>query len=177
MAVAPKTPPRTTRPQRLLLLAGGLLAALLLLELGLRGTGFLLLTLRDLADRRRSGEKEEVRILCVGESTTYCGGSKSYPRQLEEILNRLGTALMASGRPEAAIERLQAAVRLRPGDAGAHNRLALALALAARPDEAAATYRRALALDPRVVDAPDNLFTVLGRMGRTELAAQIRAGL
>ncbi len=90
MAVAPKTPPRTTRPQRLLLLAGGLLAALLLLELGLRGTGFLLLTLRDLADRRRSGEKEEVRILCVGESTTYCGGSKSYPRQLEEILNRLG---------------------------------------------------------------------------------------
>jgi len=94
-----------------------------------------------------------------------------------EILNRLGTALMASGRPEAAIERLQAAVRLRPGDAGAHNRLALALALAARPDEAAATYRRALALDPRVVDAPDNLFTVLGRMGRTELAAQIRAGL
>ena len=60
---------------------------------------------------------------------------------------------------------------------GFNNALALALALAARPDVVAATYRRALALDPRVVDAPDNLFTVLGRMGRTELAAQIRAGL
>jgi len=94
-----------------------------------------------------------------------------------EIISRLGTALMAAGRPQEAIERLQATVRLRPGDAGAHNRLALALALTARPDEAAAAYRQALALDPRVVDAPDNLFTVLGRMGRTELAAQIRARL
>ena len=68
-------------------------------------------------------------------------------------------------------------MRIRPNDAGAHNRLALALALTGRPDEAAAAYRQALALNPRVVDASDNLFTVLGRMGRTDLAGQIRARL
>lgn len=76
--------------QKLALIAGGLLAALLLLELGLRGTGLFLLAFRDLADRRRGGDDGEVRILCVGESTTYCGGSQSYPRQLEEVLNELG---------------------------------------------------------------------------------------
>ena len=92
-----------------------------------------------------------------------------------EILNRLGVALMAAGQPQAAVERLEAAARIRPDDAGGLNRLALAQALAGRPVEAAAAYREALALNPRVVDAPDNLFTVLGRMGRPELAAQIRA--
>ena len=94
-----------------------------------------------------------------------------------EILNRLGVALMAAGQPQAAVERLEAAARIRPDDAGGLNRLALAQALAGRPVEAAAAYREALALNPRVVDAPDNLFTVLGRMGRPELAAQIRAML
>ena len=94
-----------------------------------------------------------------------------------EVLNRLGVALMAAGQPQAAVERLEAAARIRPDDAGGLNRLALAQALAGRPVEAAAAYREALALNPRVVDAPDNLFTVLGRMGRPELAAQIRAML
>ena len=90
MALAPKIPPRTTRPQKLLLVLGGLLTALLLLEIGLRAAGFLLLSFRDLEDRLRPGERGAVTILCVGESTTYCGGSQSYPRQLEEILNRRG---------------------------------------------------------------------------------------
>ena len=94
-----------------------------------------------------------------------------------EILNRLGIALIAVGRPDEAADRLEAAVRRRPGDAGAHNRLALAKALAGRPAEAAESYRRALELNPGVTQAPDNLFTVLGRMGKTELAADLRARL
>ncbi len=78
--------------QKLALIAGALLAGLLLLELGLRGTGFLLLSIRDLADRLRSGGTGEIRILCVGESTTYCYGGRhnSWPYQLERMLNERG---------------------------------------------------------------------------------------
>jgi tetratricopeptide (TPR) repeat protein len=94
-----------------------------------------------------------------------------------EILNRLATALMASGQPDEAVARLQAAIAARPGDAGAYNRLALAHALAGRTAEAAEAYERAVELDPKVAQAPDNLFTVLERMGRTEMAAEIRARL
>ncbi len=91
-----------------------------------------------------------------------------------EILSRLGTALMANGRNGEAVERLQSAARMRPDDGGARNRLALALALDGRSNEAAAAYREAIALDESVADAPDNLFTVLERMGRAELARHIR---
>jgi len=82
--------PRTTWLQRLLLIVGGLLGALFLLELGLRGTGAVLLAWRERADLLRTAKNGEVRILCIGESTTYCGGTKAYPRQLEEILNARG---------------------------------------------------------------------------------------
>ena len=92
-----------------------------------------------------------------------------------EILGRLGTALMANGRTGDAVENLRRAARMRPDDAGARNRLALALALDGRLDEAVASYREAVALDPSVASAPDNLFTVLERMGRSELAAELRA--
>lgn len=92
-----------------------------------------------------------------------------------EILNRLGTALMAAGRPQEAVGRLESAARLRPGDAGARNRLALAYALSERPEEAADAYRSALEIDPKVAEAADNTFDVLDRMGKTELAADLRA--
>jgi Flp pilus assembly protein TadD/lysophospholipase L1-like esterase len=94
-----------------------------------------------------------------------------------EILSRLGTALMASGRASEAVEKLQTAARQRPGDAGARNRLALALALDGRPADAAAQYSQALAMDSAITESPENLFTVLDRMGKTDLASEIRGHL
>jgi Flp pilus assembly protein TadD len=57
------------------------------------------------------------------------------------------------------------------------NRLALALALDGQVERAASTYARAIALDPGVADLPDNLFRVLGNMGRDALAREIRVRL
>ncbi len=94
---------RTTLFQKLGLIVGGILSALLLLELGLRGAGFILLFRHELASRSRREKNGEIRILCVGESTTEYGGSKAYPRQLEEVLNTLGAPrrfkVINKGRP------------------------------------------------------------------------------
>jgi tetratricopeptide (TPR) repeat protein len=91
-----------------------------------------------------------------------------------EILSRLGTALMAAGRSGEAVDRLRAVARMRPSTASDHNRLALALALDGQLDEAANAYRKALSLDPAVANAADGAFVVLQRMGRSELAAELR---
>ncbi len=80
---------KTTLKQKLSLIAGGIIIGLLLLEVGLRLAGFIVLSLRDQANRDALKKKGEVRIICIGESTTYCGNhSYAYPRQLERILNK-----------------------------------------------------------------------------------------
>lgn len=91
-----------------------------------------------------------------------------------EILGRLGIAQLRTGRSAAAVESFSSALRGRPDDPALGNRLALALALDGQVDRAAATYARAVALDPGVKDLPDNLYRVLGSMGRSELANRIR---
>jgi len=91
-----------------------------------------------------------------------------------EILGRLGVAQLATGRTSDAVQTFETAAEVAPNDAAALNRLALALALDGQADRAAESYDRALELDAGVVDLPDNLFRVLGTMGRTELAAEIR---
>ena len=92
-----------------------------------------------------------------------------------EILGRLGIAQLSAGRTGAAVGSFKTSLGVRPNDPALTNRLALALALDGQIDRAATTYSRALTLDPGVKDLPDNLFRVLGNMGRTELARQIRA--
>lgn len=65
------------------MLSLGLLFSLLLLEGGLRAYGFVyVLRLRGV----ESAETDATVILCIGESTTAWGGSKSYPAQLERLL-------------------------------------------------------------------------------------------
>ena len=78
----------TTIKQKLALLGGSLIFTVILLELGLRLAGVIVLSIRDRANRIDLSRKDEYRVLCVGESTTYCGDrSYAYPRQLQTILN------------------------------------------------------------------------------------------
>jgi tetratricopeptide (TPR) repeat protein len=112
------------------------------------------------------GQADEARALLTEADTIRPGDP--------QILSRLGTVLMATGRADQAAEKLRLAAQQRPGDAGARNRLALALALAGRPAEAATQYSQALAMDPAITQSPENLFTVLERMGNNALAAEVR---
>ncbi len=66
----------------------GLLLCLILLELGVRITGFVFFSLQEHRNRISIQQKRVYRIMCVGESTTAIGGIDSYPSQLEEVLNQ-----------------------------------------------------------------------------------------
>lgn len=78
----------TTLKQKIALVAGSIIFTVILLELALRLGGFIVLSIRDRANRIDLSRKDEYRVLCVGESTTYCGDrSYAYPRQLQTILN------------------------------------------------------------------------------------------
>jgi len=79
--------------RRLLLVFLGVLFALTLVEVLMRGAGWLLVfsqEKRNLHSMRFASAEHGhvVRILCIGESTTAQGGTNSYPSQLERILNR-----------------------------------------------------------------------------------------
>ena len=79
---------KTSTRQKIGLIIGSLILAVMVLEIGLRLGGVFVLYWRDRANQARLAGKSEFRIMCVGESTTYCGDSYSgYPRQLERILN------------------------------------------------------------------------------------------
>jgi len=78
--------------RRLLVFLLGFVAALLLLEGGLRlwGWGYMLWS------HRASGEGE-IGVYCLGESTTAFGREDSYPSQLERILNQASRPLGRGG--------------------------------------------------------------------------------
>lgn len=81
--------PWRTILSRLALLAGGVLAALTALELGMRAAGYAMRLAQEHRNRQALGRKHELRILCLGESTTAGSGEHGrYPEMLEEILNR-----------------------------------------------------------------------------------------
>lgn len=85
---------KTSVKQKIGLVIGGLVFAVVILEIGLRLGGFLILYRRDRDNQARLAEKSEFRIMCVGESTTYCGNHySSYPRQLEGVLNEKGPGM------------------------------------------------------------------------------------
>ncbi|HRY28634.1 MAG TPA: tetratricopeptide repeat protein [Elusimicrobiota bacterium] len=77
--------PRFVKKTGLVLLGAGL--ALLFLETGLRLTGGALRAKQNLSLRKALNSGGDVRLLCLGESTTAGG----YPKHLEEILNRRQT--------------------------------------------------------------------------------------
>jgi len=80
---------KTSLKQKLLLVIFGLFLTLILLEVGLRIAGAFVLYLQE-QHNHLSFNKNEYRILCLGESTTALGGEDAYPRQLEVMLNAQG---------------------------------------------------------------------------------------
>jgi len=77
---------KTSLTQKFLLILFGVFVTFLILEVGMRIGGFTLSFLQE-RQNKISLDEDEVRILCIGESTTAMGGSDSYPSQLEDILN------------------------------------------------------------------------------------------
>jgi lysophospholipase L1-like esterase len=76
--------------QAVALVALGVVVGLVLLEGGLRVSGALWLWSRERRNMAALATGADIRVLCVGESTTALGGESSYPRQLERILNQTG---------------------------------------------------------------------------------------
>jgi Flp pilus assembly protein TadD len=69
--------------------------------------------------------------------------------------------LARGGRINEAISEFQAAIRLRPLDADAHNYLGFALTGKGQIDEAITQYREAIRLKPDYVEAHNNLTRAL----------------
>ena len=76
----------TSFKQKLFLVLCSVLFTIILLEVSLRIAGLLVLGLQE-RHNHLSFNKNEYRILCLGESTTALGGEDSYPSQLERMLN------------------------------------------------------------------------------------------
>jgi tetratricopeptide (TPR) repeat protein len=74
---------KTTTRQKISLVLIGLLAGIVLLEIGLRAAGGIFLYYQERANIASLEEKGDFVILCLGESTTF----NMYPRQLEIVLN------------------------------------------------------------------------------------------
>jgi len=74
--------------QKITLIVLGVFLSAVLLEVGLRLSGFVLLSMQEHRNAVSIRQKGSYRILCLGESTTQFGGNHSYPRQLEQILNQ-----------------------------------------------------------------------------------------
>jgi tetratricopeptide (TPR) repeat protein len=87
-----------------------------------------------------------------------------------EAQRRLGVLCAQSGRTQAAIEHIGAAVRLAPGEARYAHDLGYALLAAKRQTEAVAAYRRAIGLRPDFAEAHFNLGNLLALMGEREEA-------
>lgn len=79
---------KTTFKQKIILIVFGIFLCVITLEIGLRIGGFVFLALKEQHNNISFDKKHnEYRIMCLGESTTACGGENSYPSQLENILN------------------------------------------------------------------------------------------
>ncbi|MHB8154977.1 MAG: tetratricopeptide repeat protein [Candidatus Omnitrophota bacterium] len=72
------------------------LLLVILLEISLRLGGIIFLYLQESSNRKAMQQQGAYRILCLGESTTACGGNNSYPAQLERILNHANSGVTFS---------------------------------------------------------------------------------
>ncbi|MCX5701580.1 MAG: tetratricopeptide repeat protein [Candidatus Omnitrophica bacterium] len=70
--------------EKIIVVIFGLFLTLIILEIGLRLGGFIILSLQERRNQLSIRQRGECRILCLGESTTQ----NQYPAFLEEILNR-----------------------------------------------------------------------------------------
>jgi len=82
---------QTSFGKKVALMFFGTMAAFFILEVLLQAGGFVLSFLQERKNMLSLQQGAEIRILCLGESTTVgtyeAGGDNSYPRQLETVLN------------------------------------------------------------------------------------------
>ena len=78
---------RISLKQKIALVVFGLFVCVVLLEIGLRIGGFVLLYLQEHGNKISLKQKKTYRIMCLGESTT-AGYQNSYPSRLQEILDQ-----------------------------------------------------------------------------------------
>jgi protein O-mannosyl-transferase len=84
----------------------------------------------------------------------------------------LGAVLTLRGKFEAAVDELQAAVRLTPTSVKAHDNLGVAFYQLGRTDDAIREYREALRLDPEFCEAHNNLGAALAQSGHLREAIE-----
>lgn len=94
-----------------------------------------------------------------------------------ELRTNYAAALLALGRPGAALEQLEAALEREPGLARAHLVRGSSLLRLGDRDGAIDAFRRAVALDAGLQDARRQLALVYQRSGRTQLAVEQYAAL
>lgn len=83
---------KTSYKQKLALILLSIVSTFLLIEAGMRLTGFFISTRQSIRNHQVTKEDGAVRVLCIGESTTFSGTLEhSYPSVLEKILNQRKT--------------------------------------------------------------------------------------
>jgi len=85
----------------------------------------------------------------------------------------LGLRLLEGGQPQAAVERLEAARRLNPGDPALLYALGNGLRLCGRPEEAAEALKASLSLQPEHADAAFSLAFLYIQQAETARAADL----
>ncbi len=79
---------QTNLKQKFVLVFSSFVFLLFTLKIIFRLGGFVLLSKRDHHFRQSLSQQGVIRILCLGESTTYMGEQNAFPRQLEALLNQ-----------------------------------------------------------------------------------------
>jgi len=83
--------PELSAKNKITLILLGVFICIILLEIGLRISGFIILFRQEQKNRsvlKEFKDSRMYRIMCLGGSTTADGGKYSYPSQLEDILNK-----------------------------------------------------------------------------------------
>jgi tetratricopeptide (TPR) repeat protein len=97
---------------------------------------------------------------------------QSHPRADATVWNNLGGSLMATGKPEEAINAYQNALKLDPSMGDAHENLAFALARSGRLQESLIHFGDAARLEPENASVHNIYAVMLGAAGRTDEAMQ-----
>ena len=94
-------------------------------------------------------------------------GNQAFKAQINH-----GTALLAQGKPDEALQALSEALKINPNDEDVHYDLGLVLTRLGRTAEAIEQYQQSLKIFPRYVEAHNNLGNLLMRAGRNDEAIQ-----
>jgi tetratricopeptide (TPR) repeat protein len=126
------------------------------------------LSLLDLAYRASRADIARVRLATEGQGRVIAGSRYLglIVPESADVHNRLGIALAAEGRLDAALEEFRLALRLDPDDAATHWHIGAALASQGAGEEATAHLRRSVELDPGNSQVHNDLGLLLAAQGR-----------